>query len=707
MPIVPKNTISEPVRVRRPGINMAEPRTAQAMGAVTSALGRRASSIGRLGDLAGVSARQTAEMGNQQMKILQANASAEQAKWNTLEKLGGQMIDFGFRLDAIQERRAREDARNAITEFTLAADPVVFGRVDPESGERIPGTLETPYAPGDKENQPNSPSIATAKAFKELLDSDDTPWGKLDTRSRKAFDQEFGRLQQQYMRQAIKADGDQIMTLRQINEKRAVDAFLEHVGSIGEGIDPTSKANWLQSVSDGITHIVMGQVGQYYDEAKGEWVNPQAKQYAEDTRKDLLEAALATRVGNWLKLADETTDPQAREELLANAEAYAEMQDGNSPILTELARAKAMKDASEVRFRAVQRDNRLTQQAGEAVKTTLDNFMEAPTPENQQALQESLANPRLSRTDAEAAQVAMLDHRVNTQIGMLKHLMATDPAQAQQYMGTMDAAAIAKWNEMTDSGTGTGKDRLASWALDRLDTAIATGGTVSRGPNGEPTVTLNLHHTQLRGMAEELWAQGVIDKKQYEARIEQINARKKEPDFIAFERQEAIRAMEEILGTDIVDNAIEVQNGMVALAIDENTGNPLRMFPDSRFGFSRNRVPYKKQSYVRSDGSIVSQKDSKGIELDAKAVVAVLQYVTDYYRTNPGPDPKTGMAKTTRDIVRDLLMPGPNQPVEVHNSLRFKTQANAERWSRQLYDLQSRYVLQQTENVDRQYGISQ
>ena len=65
------------------------------------------------------------------------------------------------------------------------------------------------------------------------------------------------------------------------------------------------------------------------------------------------------------------------------------------------------------------------------------------------------------------------------------------------------------------------------------------------------------------------------------------------------------------------------------------------------------------------------------------------------------------MAKTTRDIVRDLLMPGPNQPVEVHNSLRFKTQANAERWSRQLYDLQSRYVLQQTENVNRQYGISQ
>jgi len=118
-------------------------------------------------------------------------------------------------------------------------------------------------------------------------------------------------------------------------------------------------------------------------------------------------------------------------------------------------------------------------------------------------------------------------------------------------------------------------------------------------------------------------------------------------------------------------------------------------------------MPYKGQSYVRSDGTIVSQKDSKGIELDAKAVVAVLQYVTDYHRLNPVPDPKTGMPKTTRDIVRDLLMPGPNQPVEVHNSLRFKTQANAERWSRQLYDLQSRYVLQQTENVDRQYGISQ
>ena len=697
MPIVPRNTISEPVRVRRPGINMAEPRTAQAMGAVTSALGRRASSIGRLGDLAGVSARQTAEMGNQQMKILQANASAEQAKWNTLEKLGGQMINFGFRLDDIQERRAREDARNAITEFTLAADPIVFGRVDPESGERIPGTLETPYAPGDKENQPNSPSIATAKAFKELLDSDDTPWGKLDPQSRKVFDQEFVRLQQQYMRQAIKADGDQIMTLRQVNEKRAVTAFLNHVGSIGEGIDPTSKANWLQSVSDGITHIVMGQVGQYYDEAKGEWVNPQAKQYAEDTRKDLLEAALATRVGNWLKLADETTDQQAREELLANAEAYAEMQDGNSPILTELARAKVLKEISEVRFRAVQRDNRLTQQAAEAVKTTLDNFMEAPTQENQQALQESLASPYLTRTDAEAAQLALLDHRVNTQIGMLRHLMATDPAQAQRYMATMDAAAIAKWNEMVSGETGSAQNRMASWEVDRLKVSIATGGTVKRGPNGEPVVELNLHHTQLRGMAEDLWARGIIDKKGYDALIEKINARKKEPDFIAFEREEAIRALEEILGIDIIDNAITVQNGIVTLTY--NNGKPLDIFATGR-----ERMPYKGQSYVRSDGTIVSQKDSKGIELDAKAVVAVLQYVTDYYRLNPSTD---GVPKTTRDIVRDLLMPGPNQPVEVHNSLRFKTQANAARWTRDLHDLQSRYVLQQMENVDRQYGFAQ
>ena len=131
-------------------------------------------------------------------------------------------------------------------------------------------------------------------------------------------------------------------------------------------------------------------------------------------------------------------------------------------------------------------------------------------------------------------------------------------------------------------------------------------------------------------------------------------------------------------------------------------GKPLDIFATGR-----ERMPYKGQSYVRSDGTIVSQKDSKGIELDAKAVVAVLQYVTDYHRTNPGPDPKTGMAKTTRDIVRDLLMPGPNQPVEVHNSLRFKTQQNAARWTRDLHDLQSRYVLQQMENVDRQYGFAQ
>lgn len=702
MPVVPKNTISEPKRVRLPQINMAEPHTAQAMGAVTSALGSRAASIGRLGDLAGASARQTAEMGNQQMRILQAGAAAEQAKWSALGKIGSQMMDFGFKLEAIQERKAYQNARDAQTAFTSALDGIVFGRVDEASGERIPGTIETPYTPGGKDRDPDGPSLATTKAIRELLEQQDTPWANLDARARREFDNYIPRIQQEVMRKVYVAEGDQIMQYRQAQEKRAVDTFFSHLGQLGAGMTSADTANWTQAFNDGFNDFIMGQVGQYWDADKKEWINPDVERYVKDTRRDMLETAVAQRVDNWLKMADAEPDQDRREALLTMAEGYAREYKGmdGSPVLSDLAIAGTNKKAEEVRFRAVQRDNRLIQQAAEAVKTALDDFMEAPTPENQQALQESLANPRLSRTDAEAAQVAMLDHRVNTQIGMLKHLMATDPAQAQQYMGTMDAAAIAKWNEMTDSGTGTGKDRLASWALDRLDTAIATGGTVSRGPNGEPTVTLNLHHTQLRGMAEELWAQGIIDKKQYDARIEKINARKKEPDFIAFEREEAIRVMEEILGTDIVDNAITVQNGMVALADDD--GKPLDIFATGR-----ERMPYKGQSYVRSDGTIVSQQDSKGIELDAKAVVAVLQYVTDYYRTNPGPDPKTGMAKTTRDIVRDLLMPGPNQPVEVHNSLRFKTQQNAARWTRDLHDLQSRYVLQQMENVDRQYGFAQ
>ena len=706
MPVVPKNTISEPKHVRLPQINMAEPHTAQAMGAVTSALGRRAASIGRLGDLAGASARQTAEMGNQQMRILQAGAAAEQAKWSALGKIGSQMMDFGFKLEAIQERKAYQNARDAQTAFTSALDGIVFGRVDEASGERIPGTIETPYTPGGKDRDPDGPSLATTKAIRELLEQQDTPWANLDARARREFDNYIPRIQQEVMRKVYVAEGDQIMQYRQAQEKRAVDTFFSHLGQLGAGMTSADTANWTQAFNDGFNDFIMGQVGQYWDADKKEWINPDVERYVKDTRRDMLETAVAQRVDGWLELADAEQNAERREALLTMAEGYASEYKGmdGRPVLSDLAIAGTKKKAAEVRFRAVQRDNRLTQQASETVKSTLDNFMEAPTQENQQALQESLASPYLTRTDAEAAQLALLDHRVNTQIGMLRHLMATDPAQAQKYMGTMDAAAIAKWNDTVSGGTGSAQDRMASWALDRLDVAIATGGTVKwvedKNGNLRPYVTPNLHHTQLRGMAEELWAQGIIDKKQYDARIEKINARKKEPDFIAFEREEAIRAMEEILGTDIVDNAITVQNGIVALADDD--GKPLDIFATGR-----ERMPYKGQSYVRSDGTIVSQKDSKGIELDAKAVVAVLQYVTDYYRTNPGPDPKTGMAKTTRDIVRDLLMPGPNQPVEVHNSLRFKTQANAERWSRQLYDLQSRYVLQQTENVNRQYGISQ
>jgi hypothetical protein len=704
MPIVPRNTISEPVRTRLPQIRMAQPRTAEAMGAVTSALGRRAAAIGRNSSIIGEQIDATRRMGNEQMRILGAKAASEQAMWQGLGNLGNIMMNAGFKMDRIQERRDIEDARNAATEFTLALDPLVFGHVDPDTGERVAGALETPYSPGDAESDPNSPSIAVSKTMKELLDNPDAPWANLSPRARREFENDVARLRQGYMRQAIKADGDQIQIFRQVSQKRDYEAMMGHLTNLGAGTTPAETQNWLNEFNTSVTAYQRTYMGQYWNEDKQEWASPQIEKIVAQEREELLEVALSKRLETWLQLADVENDPERRENLLSYVETWAEMKNGEDAVLPELARAKVLKEISEVRFRAVQRDNRLTLQAAEAVKTALDNFMEAPTPENQQALQESLANPRLSRTDAEAAQVAMLDHRVNTQIGMLKHLMATDPAQAQHYMGTMDAAAIAKWNEMNNGIPDRVKTMLSSYEQDMFNITLTAGGVLNweedKNGNVRPVVDLNIQRTELRRMAADMWARGVIDMKQHDDYIERINALKNEPPFIALERQEAIRAMEEILGTDIVDNAITMQNGMVALAYDD--GKPLDIFATGR-----ERMPYKGQSYVRSDGTIVSQKDSKGIELDAKAVVAVLQYVTDYHRLNPVPDPKTGMPKTTRDIVRDLLMPGPNQPVEVHNSLRFKTQANAERWSRQLYDLQSRFFLQKLENLDRQYGISQ
>lgn len=355
MPTVPRNTISEPVRTRLPQIRMAQPRTAEAMGAVTSALGRRAAAIGRNSSIIGEQIDATRRMGNEQMRILGAKAASEQAMWQGLGNLGNIMMNAGFKMDRIQERRDIEDARNAATEFTLALDPLVFGHVDPDTGERVAGALETPYSPGDAESDPNSPSIAVSKTMKELLDNPDAPWANLSPRARREFENDVARLRQGYMRQAIKADGDQIQIFRQVSQKRDYEAMMGHLTNLGAGTTPAETQNWLNEFNTSVTAYQRTYMGQYWNEDKQEWASPQIEKIVAQEREELLEVALSKRLETWLQLADVENDPERRENLLSYAETWAEMKNGEDAVLPELARAKAKSDAQNVRVRAEQR----------------------------------------------------------------------------------------------------------------------------------------------------------------------------------------------------------------------------------------------------------------------------------------------------------------------------------------------------------------
>jgi hypothetical protein len=358
MPVVPRNTISEPQVPRLPQVGMAKPRIAEAMGAVAGALGGRAASIGRLasaaGDMVGVLERNY-ERGS---AIAEARYKGQMAKANAISSIGSTLVQTGETIDRIYERRSREQADNALTEYTDYMTRTSNGYYDPSPRQRIPGTLEPPYSPGNEQDEATGPSVATAKAVKEWMEREDGTYAKLSPAAKAEFDQRAARITQSVMDRAMRQEYDQMQAFRQANDKAAFEADRKHVASLGVDVSPAGNEQWMIDMMAARDAQVMREVGRYQKDpsngsvAKAEWLQPDVASYANQAATQVMETFTADRVEALLLAARNEPDDARREALLATAVGTAGMEHAGKRVLAEEAFQKAKLEADEVRLQA-------------------------------------------------------------------------------------------------------------------------------------------------------------------------------------------------------------------------------------------------------------------------------------------------------------------------------------------------------------------
>lgn len=712
MPVVPRNTISEPSGARLPEVGMAKPRIAEAMGAVASALGQRASSIGRLAGAAGDQADVIGRMTQDRLRTEAFKHQGRMAQLEGMSNLANTLVQTGANIDRIYQRRSIEQAENVLTEYTAFVNQAADGTID-QAGGRIPGTLETPYSPGNEKDDATGPSIATAKAIRDWMENENGSYAKMSPAAKAEFDKLSARVTQSVLDRAMRKEYNQIQAFRQANNKAAFDANRQMLQNQSTDISPQGDSAWMADMMAARDAQIMREVGQYQKDpsnqsiANAEWSNPQVAKYVADSERTYVSTFTTDRVAVLLSAAQVEPDDARREALLDKAVAVSAMTYRDQPILSKLAQDKAKLDAANVRTNAIKMKAEIALSAENALRDTSDDVMENPTEKtiaaHQKAKEAALA-AGVNPIQIQAIEVEQANFRANTQIGKYNHLLATDQQSAAVFRMTMDPYAQAVLAQKEQGSTGSVKKPIESqYKIDRVKAAINLRGILYRDKNGRPVVRTNMHTTELRGMAAQLHADGDITSAEHDEMVKEINAGKKDPPIMSAYVQESILEIEKQLGTDIVDNAILLQDGRITIGLQaegSDKGEPIDIFANGD-----DEIPYYGQSSVTTKGRLYAGRDAKAIYLDAKAVQAITQYVVDYYRSNPLPDPKTGRIKNTSDLVRECLRPE-NIPVAVHDSMMYNAQAMAERWTPALYRMQENFIQQHFESIDRQYGVS-
>lgn len=450
MPVVPLNTISEPAHVRSPDLFVARPRMAEAMGAVSAAMGDRANAIGRNASILGQIADETGRQGEIRERTAYARLRGQQAMYQTIGNLGGQMMQAGIDLDRIEDHRAEEEANQALTQFTNTMNQRTTGYVDPDTQESVSGTYETPYSPATRDQPAQGPCVATAKAVREWYEDKQGPYANLSPRAKPKFDQKAGGVFQSLMAKASQLEYQQIQAYRQQNQKDAIESRRNLLMNTWGGDTQNNTAFWTDAVSNANELAAYGMEGMARN-PDGAFADTQAQEHYRNGIQDYLKMFATDRINTLMAKAQIEPDDARRAAYLQSALDTSTYKTGDQPFFNEQERADLK------------------------LKTTTLNT---------EALKAKLAATDAAYKEAEQEQVYVFNGKNPEQFNQLRATLPPElnvilDQKAHQYAVAMDAAKTAQALQQFDVDLANPSTRAR--AAEKLNLYLSANLTTPEG----------------------------------------------------------------------------------------------------------------------------------------------------------------------------------------------------------------------------------
>lgn len=377
MPTVPLNTITGPSGARLPNVGFAKPNMAEAQGSVAHALSSAASTAGRSADIMGQAIRSEAQRSDLLMRTEAAKASGRASMFAGIGDLGNTMIKGGAEFQRLSEIRAAREAQSLLSQFRMDMSRTMYGAQDAATGQRIPGTLETPFAPTTEgENEPQGATIATSKAMRAWHENPNGAFQKASPRVKELFRQYAAEPTEDFMRQSFKQDAENYQRWKSQQDQMSESASLNNLNLQAASGD---QQVWNMAAQRDAGAWAMSQMESYQadptnrDPAKAKWRGDpeQSDEMAKYFRTGFLQKANLQRIETLTASAMAEPDKARREQFLEMAAEAAEWKpDGaKDPILPPDVVAKMKLTVRESADKLVQRDIAIEKQNIETAQT--------------------------------------------------------------------------------------------------------------------------------------------------------------------------------------------------------------------------------------------------------------------------------------------------------------------------------------------------
>lgn len=680
MPTVPLNTITGPSGARLPNVGFAKPNMAEAQGSVAHALSSAASTAGRSADIMGQAIRSEAQRSDLLMRTEAAKASGRASMFAGIGNLGNTMIKGGAEFQRLSEIRAAREAQSLLSQFRMDMSRTMYGAQDAATGQRIPGTLETPFAPTTEgENEPQGATIATSKAMRAWHENPNGAFQKASPRVKELFRQYAAEPTEDFMRQSFKQDAENYQRWKSQQDQMSESASLNNLNLQAASGD---QQVWNMAAQRDAGAWAMSQMESYQadptnrDPAKAKWRGDpeQSDEMAKYFRTGFLQKANLQRIETLTASAMAEPDKARREQFLEMAAEAAEWKpDGaKDPILPPDVVAKMKLTVRESADKLVQRDIAVTKMKVKDAETAHAKWILTGDAKAKEEYDKLL--PELPQHVAIELQQTRDNLNYKREMAMLEDAKADyvatigTPQEAKAKLNMLTTASLLTSNRAKlhapafIEGTEREVNNASQNAMaDYLEKVVYFGG--EPGPDGSFRSYSDAKLTTMVANASIPFARA-------RSLTDEIAKRQDRDPVI---EQKVYETIDRLIGSDI-DQAFKLQDGVFEYETRTEKGRTMpAVEADAEMGEVKTGDMRWRPGFALGGWK---QKE-RTVKLKAELVRNIAQDAYDWYRqqkvlSKPGPNGQRAEPADIETFIRSRLMP------ENHEDARAWTEADIE-----------------------------